>query len=66
MDLKEKSSARARHWKVENMKAAVDEWANHSAQQLENRLGNKSIPLIARNILKENQFFENVLSGKTY
>lgn len=38
MDLKEKSSVKTRHWKVEQMKAAVDEWANHSAQQLEHRL----------------------------
>lgn len=38
MGLKEKASSKVRHWKVANMKAAVDEWADFSASQLENRL----------------------------
>ena len=38
MDLKQTHASKSRHWKVENMKSAVDEWANNSAQQLENRL----------------------------
>ena len=38
MGLKEKASKKHRQYKVANMKAAVDEWADFSAQQLENRL----------------------------
>ena len=38
MDLKQTQASKSRHWKVENMKSAVDDWANNSAQQLENRL----------------------------
>ena len=38
MDLKQTHASKSRHWKVENMKSAVDDWANNSAQQLENRL----------------------------
>ena len=38
LGLKEKASKKHRQYKVANMKAAVDEWADFSAQQLENRL----------------------------